>query len=291
MSTTTEWRHDTRDGLVEITDTLVELLPEITSVFTNRSGATGRTNASGDTQMVADKQVDEILFDAVADLDTVGEYASEERPEIVDVGSGLAFATDPVDGSSNITANTTVGTIIGVYDAALPAAGRDLIGSICIVFGPLTTLSVAADGELIEHIVQNGEIVGSEPVELPEEGGICGFSGRPNERPAALREYETELRTELKLRYSGAMIADVWQLLAHGGLIGYPETDSKPGVLRLQYESNPVAYAVEAAGGAASTGRQRILDVEPADIHQRLPTYFGTQSRIEELETRFSDHE
>ena len=288
MSITEKWHHDTHGGVTEITEALVETIPEIRSVFGQRTGTTGRTNASGDTQLVADKEIDRILFDAIAPLDAVGEYASEERPEIVDVGSGLAFATDPVDGSSNIEANTTVGTIIGIYDASLPASGDELVASICLVFGPLTTLAVAADDELIEYTIQDGRVVSAEPITMPEAGGIYGFSGRPHQRPAALREYETDLETELKNRYTGAMIADVWILLAEGGLVGYPGTDSSPdGVLRLQYESNPVAYAVEAAGGAGSTGHQRILGVEPEDLHQRIPTYFGTEERIAELEARF----
>jgi D-fructose 1,6-bisphosphatase (EC 3.1.3.11) len=83
------------------------------------------------------------------------------------------------------------------------------------------------------------------------------------------------------------MIADVWLLLARGGLVGYPKRSTKPdGVLRLQYESNPVAYAVECAGGVGSTGSQPILDVEPEGIHQRVPAFFGTKSHIEKVRTR-----
>ncbi|MFD1642406.1 class 1 fructose-bisphosphatase [Halohasta litorea] len=287
MGPPTDHRQDTRPEVTGLIEALIESIPEIKSVLAAERGASGKVNPSGDTQRVADEQIDEIVFDCVNSLDGIGQYVSEEREGITDLGSGLSVATDPLDGSSNIKTNTTVGTIIGVYDAELPARGRELVASLCLVLGPVPTLGVAADDELIEYTIQDGAIVGSRAVRLPESGGIWSFSGQPTEWTPALRSYEETLGQQYAHRYTGAMIADVWLLLAFGGLVGYPERSTKPdGVLRLLYESNPVAYALECAGGAASTGSQPILDVEPEGLHQRIPTFFGTQSLIDELETR-----
>lgn len=287
MDVPTDLRQDTRSEITELVETLIEAIPEIKTVLAQERGASGKINPSGDTQRVADDEIDKILFERISEIDGIGQFLSEERAELIDIGSGLGLATDPLDGSSNIKTNTAVGTIIGVYDADLPATGRDLVASVCLFFGPMTTLAVAANDELVEYVVQDGEIIGAEPLTIPEDGGIWSFSGRPTEWTPALRDYEDQLGKRFKHRYTGAMIADVRLLLAEGGLVGYPKRTTKPaGVLRLQYESNPVAYAIECAGGAGSTGTQRILDIEPDGIHQRVPTFFGTQSLIEELETR-----
>jgi fructose-1,6-bisphosphatase I len=287
MGPTTELRQDTRTEVTRLIGTLIEAIPEIKTALAAERGASGKVNPSGDTQRVADEKIDEIIFDCVRSVDDFGQYLSEEREGITDLGSGLSVATDPLDGSSNIKTNTTVGTIIGVYDAQLPARGRELVASLCLVFGPVTTLAVAANDELVEYTIQDGAIVDAESITLPQEGGIWSFSGGPAEWTPALQAYHEALSQQYAHRYTGAMIADVWLLLACGGIVGYPERSTKPdGVLRLQYESNPVAYAIECAGGAASTGSQRVLDVEPEGRHQRVPTFFGTESLIEELETR-----
>jgi len=280
---------ETRSEITHLVETVIEQLPEIKTILARERGTSGKTNPSGDTQKVADDKIDELLFDAMVDLDGFGEFLSEEREEIEQIGSGLSIATDPLDGSSNIQTNTTVGTIIGVYDAPMPAVGRDLIASVFVVFGPLTTVGVAANDELVEYIIQDGEIIEAEQLTMPAEDGIWSFSGQPTEWTPALRSYKEALSERYKLRYTGAMIADVRMLLSYGGLLGYPARSTKPdGVLRLQYESNPIAYAVECAGGAGSTGSQRILDLEPEGRHQRVPTYFGTESLIDELEDRLA---
>lgn len=289
MCSATDLRQEMPPAITHLVETLVDSIPEIKAVLTAERGASGNINPSGDAQQVADEEIDEIIFDCVRSVDGIGQYVSEERAGSTKLGSGLSVATDPLDGSSNIQTNTTVGTIIGVYDADLPARGRDLIASICLVFGPISTIGVAANDELIQYTVRDGSIVGAEPVVLPEPGDIWGFSGSPAEWTPAITAYNDALSQQYANRYTGAMIADVWLLLAHGGLVGYPKRSTKPdGVLRLQYESNPIAYAIECAGGAASTGSRSILDIEPEGLHQRVPAFFGTQSRIDELETRLS---
>jgi len=275
------------DVVEEVVDAVVAVAPELRAALADHRGAKGGTNPSGDEQSLADRKLDELLYEALTPIDGVGAFASEEREEIVDVGGGLSLATDPLDGSSNLASNTTVGAILAVYDADLPATGEDLLAGMVLVFGPTTTLTVAVDGEATEYVLADGEIVDSSPVTLAGENAIWGFAGGPDEWFDPVTAFADDLYHRTKLRYTGAMVADVQHLLAKGGIVGYPAQRSRPdGVLRLQYESNPVAYVVESAGGAASTGHERILDVEPDGLHQRLPTFFGSPAMIEELEER-----
>ena len=278
------------DVVDEVVDAVVAVAPDLRAALADHRGAKGGTNPSGDEQSLADRKLDDLLYEALTRIDGVGEFASEEREAIADVGGGFSVATDPLDGSSNLASNTTVGTILAVYDGDLPATGEDLIAGMVLVFGPTTTLTVAVDGEATEYVLSDGEIVDSSPVTLAGENAIWGFAGGPDEWFDPVTAFADDLYHRTKLRYTGAMVADVQHLLAKGGIVGYPAQRSRPdGVLRLQYESNPVAYVVESAGGAASTGHERILDVEPDGLHQRLPTFFGSPAMIEELEERLEE--
>ena len=105
-------------------------------------------------------------------------------------------------------------------------------------------------------------------------------------------EYAREIEQELKLRYGGAMIGDVNQVLTYGGIFAYPALESNPdGKLRLQFEANPIAAIVEAAGGASSDGEQSLLDVDPDDVHGRVPVYLGNEDLIDRLETTLAGSE
>jgi len=287
MSTNINIRQDIEPEVTQLTKTLINSIPEIKNVLTTGREVSGTKNPSGDTQWVADERIDEVILACARSVDGIGQYVSEERAESIALGSGLSVATDPLDGSSNIKSNATLGTIIGVYEDELPACGRDLVASIILVLGPVTTLGVAANDELIIYTIKNKTIVGAESVEFPESGDVYAFSGNPSEWTPALQSYDEKLSHQYDNCYTGSMIADVWMLLERGGLVGYPKRTTYPnGVLRLQYESNPVAYAIECAGGAASTGTQSVLDLKPAGLHGQTPTFFGTQSLIEGLETR-----
>ncbi len=275
------------DIVDEVFDAVVEIAPELRAVLADHRGAKGGRNPSGDEQSLADRKLDELLYDALTPIDGIGSFASEERETVVDVGGGLSLATDPLDGSSNLVSNTTVGTILAVYDGELPTTGGDVIAGMILVFGPTTTLTVAVDGEVTEYVIADGEIIDSSPIILTGENPIWGFAGGPDEWFDPITAFADDLYHRTKLRYTGAMVADVQHLLAKGGIVGYPVQQSRPdGVLRLQYESNPVAYVVESAGGAASTGHERILNVEPEGLHQRIPTFFGSPTMIEKLEER-----
>jgi fructose-1,6-bisphosphatase I len=270
-----------------ILTTVVEATAEIRPGLATRRTKIEEENPTGDTQVAADQWIDDLLFERFRDLDAVGSYVSEERTGRLDVGDGYSVAVDPLDGSSNLETNNTTGTIVGVYDAPLPARGRDLVASAYVLYGSYTTMTVARDDAVELLVVQDGSVVDSDPVSFPDDPEICGVAGETSEWDTSLRSYVDDLRERHKLRYSGAMVADVEQLLTYGGFLAYPPSPSQPdGILRLQFESNPIAHIVETAGGRSSDGERSILDHEPESLHQSVPTYFGTPSLVDELETR-----
>ncbi len=270
----------------DILDAVAAAAPEIRASLPGRRVAQGTENPSGETQLAADAHADELLLDRLGSIDGVGTYASEERQEAVDVGSGLSVAVDPLDGSSNLRSNNTMGTIVGVYDADLPAPGTDLVAAAYVLYGPITTMAGAVDGVATEYVIEDGErrAVESE-LALPEEPTVYGFGGRVPEWPDQFREYVEAIEQELKLRYGGSMIGDVNQVLTYGGVFAYPALNSRPsGKLRLQFEGAPVGYVVEAAGGRSSDGERSLLTVDPEDLHQRVPVHLGNPELIERLE-------
>ena len=295
-------------------DAVAATAPEIRAALPGRRVESGTENASGESVLAGDLYADELLGEAITAIDGVGSFVSEEREEAVDaggaVGSGdagdagdedgsdsgaYAVAIDPLDGSSNLRSNNAMGTVVGVYDAPLPATGRDLVAAGYVLYGPITTMVVADGTGVREEVVERdggGEdapAVSRSVVErdltLPETPTVYGFGGRVPDWPADFRAYARSIEDELKLRYGGAMVGDVNQVLTYGGIFAYPALRSAPeGKLRLQFEANPIAYIVERAGGASSDGAGSILDVEPEAVHQRVPLYVGNEALIERLE-------
>ncbi|ELY95355.1 fructose-1,6-bisphosphatase [Natrialba chahannaoensis JCM 10990] len=303
------------DPVVEaVVATVSRSATEIRQGLVGRRGAVGEENPSGETQVEADIWADELLADRLSAIDGVSQYASEEREAVIDcAGSdgggasagndgdngdesaaprdGYAVAVDPLDGSSNLTSNNAMGTIVGVYDAPLPARGEDLVAAAYVLYGPITTMLLATEDTVSEYELTGGERrLIREDVTLPEEPVVYGFGGRVPDWTDAFSEYAREIETELKLRYGGAMIGDVNQVLTYGGVFGYPGLKSRSeGKLRLQFEGNPVGYIVEQAGGRSSNGEQSLLTVEPTDdIHERTPVFVGNESLIDRLETHLS---
>ncbi|MFB6097298.1 MAG: class 1 fructose-bisphosphatase [Haloferacaceae archaeon] len=270
----------------EILDTVAATAPEIRASLPGRRVAQGTENPSGETQLEADAYADDLLRDRLGAVDGVGTYASEEREEAIDVGTGLSVALDPLDGSSNLKSNNTMGTIVGVYDAPLPAPGRELVAAAYVLYGPITTMAVAQGGVVTEYVVDDGEReVVEEAVTLPEDPVVYGFGGRVPDWPADFADYANEIEDELKLRYGGSMIGDVNQVLTYGGVFAYPALSSAPnGKLRLQFEGNPVGYVIECAGGATSDGERSLLEVEPDGLHDRVPVHLGNADLIGRLE-------
>jgi fructose-1,6-bisphosphatase I len=261
--------------------------PDIRGGLPHRRVVFDRENPSGEQQLHADVHADELLCERFQSLDGVGEYASEERAEVVDVGdAGLSVAVDPLDGSSNLQPNNTMGTVVAVYDEPLPAPGSAVVAAAYVLYGPLTTMVVAREGEVTEYLLEDGErTVLREDVRLPDDPTVYGFGGRVPDWPPAFEGYVRTIEQELKLRYGGSMIGDVNQVLTYGGIFAYPALQSASrGKLRLQFEGNPVAYIVETAGGASSDGQRPILEVAPDELHDRVPLHVGNVDLVNRLE-------
>jgi fructose-1,6-bisphosphatase I len=273
--------------------------PEIRGGLPGRRTESGQRNVSGEAVMDADLWADELLGDRLGAIDGVGQYASEEREAVEDVGGDpdedgvYAVAVDPLDGSSNLRSNNPMGTVVGVYDAPLPgpdrdlpAAGTHLVAAGFVLYGPITTMVVAHDGECREYVVENGEHRDVGPVELPADPKVYGFGGRVPDWPEEFAGYVEAVEQELKLRYGGAMIADVSQVLTYGGVFAYPGLASRSeGKLRLLFEGAPMGYVVEAGGGASSDGDRSLLAVDAAAVHQRVPVHVGNEDLIDRLES------
>ncbi|WP_435195278.1 class 1 fructose-bisphosphatase [Natronomonas sp. EA1] len=271
----------------DIVETVAATASEVREGLPGRRVYDDAENPSGEKQLAADCYADELYEQRLLALPDVKSYASEEREEIVEADAGhLHVACDPLDGSSNLKSNNAMGTILGVYEEPLPASGNALVASAYVLFGPITTMVVAHEGTVTEYVVEDGELrVVTEELTLPDDPVVYGFGGRVPDWPADFIDYANVVEQELKLRYGGAMIADVNQVLTYGGVFAYPALQSRPqGKLRLQFEGNPIAHIVETAGGASSDGNQSLLDVDPTELHQRVPVHVGNESLIERLE-------
>ena len=276
------------DAVDRIVDSIAETATEVRDGLASDRTAKVGTNPSGERQEAADVRADELFEAALLAHDELGTYASEEREDLVDGGSGqYHVALDPLDGSSNLRSNNAMGTVFGIYDAPLPAKGRDLVAAGFVLYGPITTMVVARDDVVTDYLIE-GETpeVLADDITLPEDPDIYGFGGFVPDWPEDFTAFAREIEQELKLRYGGAMIADINQLLTYGGIFAYPGLRSNPdGKLRLQFEGNPIAFVFEAAGGASSDGTQSMLDVEPDGFHQRCPLHVGNTDLIERLES------
>jgi fructose-1,6-bisphosphatase I len=253
----------------------------------SHAGSGAATNPSGEDQIQADVWADHLFFDELSALEGVGAYVSEEREDAVDCGEGYSVAIDPLDGSSNLASNNSVGTIVGVYDADLPAAGRELVASMMVLYGPYTTMTVAREDRDVvqEYLLRDGYSERWGTFTIPEPPTVVGLAGKTGERTDGFNAFAEELERELKLRYGGATVADLAQVLEYGGLFGYPATTTYPeGKLRVHFEAAPLAYLVEAAGGDSSDGAGSLLDVEPDGLHARTPTFLGNAELVERLE-------
>ncbi|MFB6102663.1 MAG: class 1 fructose-bisphosphatase [Haloplanus sp.] len=274
------------DTVAAVRAELAAAAPAIRDGLPGRREKSDVENPSGDRRLAADEYADALLEERFGDIDGVGAYASEEREGVVDRGDGLSVAVDPLDGSSNLKPNNVMGTIVGVYDAPLPATGRDLVAAGYVLYGPITTMAFAHDGSVTEYLIEDGEATAiREDVTLPDDPTVYGFGGRVPDWPDDFAAYAEAIESELKLRYGGAMIGDVNQVLTYGGVFAYPALQSAPsGKLRLQFEANPVGYVVEAAGGRSSDGTGSILDIDPDELHGRTPVHLGNAPLIDRLE-------
>ncbi len=285
---------DVPDAVDAVVDSIASTAPEIRAGLAGRRTYDDGANPSGDRQLEADVYADRLLEERLLGIDSIAGYASEERDSVVgsDEGGAAAdgdrhyVAVDPLDGSSNLKSNNTMGTLFGVYDEPLPADGSALVASGFVLYGPITTMAVARGGTVTESVIDEGDRRVVDPdLTLPEEPTVYGFGGRVPRWSEEFSAYVSEVESELKLRYGGAMIGDVSQVLTYGGIFGYPGLRDRPeGKLRLCFEGHPIAHIVETAGGASSNGERSLLSLTPDRLHERTPLFVGNEAYIDRLE-------
>jgi fructose-1,6-bisphosphatase I len=276
------------DGTIDaIFETVAETAEDVRSVLGERRSYEEGQNPTGDQQLAADVYADDLLEERLLDLPDVGSYASEERADVTEDSGSYHVGCDPLDGSSNLKPNNGMGIIVGVYDEPLPAGGDALLAAAYVLYGPTTTMVTAANETATEYLLEDGErSVLQEEVTIPDDPTVYGFGGRAPDWPDQFSAFVEDIEERrLKLRYGGAMVADVNQVLTYGGLFGYPMLDDSPdGKLRLQFEGHPIGAIVSAAGGASSDGTQSLLTKEPSGLHERTPVFVGNESLIADLE-------
>jgi fructose-1,6-bisphosphatase I len=269
-------------------------------------GAAGLTNVQGEQQQKLDVFANQALIHCLGIRDAVAMLVSEENEEPVtfdrdsDTGKYIVIF-DPLDGSSNIDVNVSVGTIFSIFrrppamkpaDAVLQP-GLKQVAAGYVVYGSSTMFVYTAGhgvfGFTLDPAV-GAYVLSHENMRMPSQGSYYSVN-EANERsfPDSYRVYLERLRSgELgqtySSRYIGSLVADFHRTLLKGGIFLYPPTSSHPdGKLRLLYEANPIAFIAEQAGGIASNGMGRILEIEPHDIHQRTPLVLGSAVEMAEF--------
>lgn len=270
-------------------------------------GSAGAENVQGEIQQKLDVISNEIIVKAFDHGGRLCAMASEEEPGIIQIPDGFrtgkyVMLFDPLDGSSNIDVNVPVGTIFSVYQKItrgprgemedMLQPGRRQVAAGYIIYGSSTmlvyTTGRGAHGFTLDPSI--GEFLLSHPhIRTPNAGRYLSVNDAyeqdwPDATRALMRRYRGHDgdRPSLNVRYVGSLVADFHRNLLGGGVFAYPSNAKSPrGKLRLLYEANPLAFIVEQAGGLATDGRRRILDIDPTDLHQRTPLYIGSKSEVE----------
>jgi fructose-1,6-bisphosphatase I len=272
-------------------------------------GAAGLTNVQGEQQQKLDVYANQALIHCLGIRDAVAILVSEENEEPVtfdrDAETGkYVVIFDPLDGSSNIDVNVSVGTIFSIFrrprthDGDLSAAvlqpGFKQVAAGYVVYGSSTMFVYTAGhgvfGFTLDPAV-GAYVLSHENMRMPAQGSYYSVN-EANERsfPDSYRAYMERLRNgslgrEYSSRYIGSLVGDFHRTLLKGGVFLYPPTASHPnGKLRLLYEANPIAFITEQAGGVATNGADRILELMPEDIHQRTALVLGSQVEMEDFQ-------
>ena len=273
-------------------------------------GVHGAVNVQGEVQQKLDVYANECLIDCLSLRETIGIIASEENEHPILLGhtspqAKYAIVFDPLDGSSNIDVAVTIGTVFSIFrrpdeDTEDPLKwilqpGHKQIAAGYVVYGSSTVLVYSAGlgvhGFTLDPAL-GSYILSHENIRMPRQGKYYSINeGHCDKFPPVYMKYLQRLRSgevggvHYSSRFVGSMVADFHRTLLRGGIFIYPpNTDHPDGKLRLMYEGNPVAFLAEQAGGAASNGQQRLLDIEPHDIHQRTPLVVGGEVEMAEFE-------
>lgn len=275
-------------------------------------GATGETNIQGETQQKLDLMANDMFIKTLTNRQIVCGIASEENDEFITIenkpetkSNKYVVLMDPLDGSSNIDVNVSVGTIFSIYrrksEVGTPVEekdflqpGRDQVAAGYIIYGTSTML-VYTTGYGVNGFTLNpaiGTFYLSHPdMKIPENGSIYSVNeGNYVHFPQGVKDYIKYCQKEeddrpYTSRYIGSLVSDIHRNIIKGGIYIYPTSSIKAqGKLRLLYECNPMAMIIEQAGGKASDGHTRILDIQPSELHERVAFFCGSKNMVEKAE-------
>ncbi|MCU4165109.1 class 1 fructose-bisphosphatase [Carboxylicivirga caseinilyticus] len=281
-------------------------------------GEAGNTNVQGEDQKKLDIFANEHFIDAIRGCGEVCAIASEENESFIffDDEKGrngrYVFLMDPLDGSSNIDVNVSIGTIFSIYKRVTPIGekasmedflqpGTAQLAAGYILYGSSTML-VYTTGNGVNGFTLDPSIgefcLSHRRITTPETGRIYSINeGNYKKFPKGVKKYikycqerDESTSRPYTSRYIGSLVADFHRNLLKGGIFIYPETESAPlGKLRLLYECNPIAFLAEQAGGKASNGEKRIMEIQPKSLHQRTPFYTGSKDMVDMIEDYLND--
>jgi len=263
-------------------------------------GMTQSLNPFGEIQAKLDVFSNDAFGKALMETGRVGSLASEVL-EIPLKGSSsekdsLSIAMDPLDGSSNITTNNPLGSIFGIWRGKLPQRGRDLIAAAFVTYGPTLTLTLTTSKKVDQFVeLKEGPDSGKFALaylnmKLPGNPEVYGVGGTRADWIPPVERFVRKIEARgMHLRYGGTFIGDYNQLLQRGGIFSYPAQKGKPGgKLRISYETAPMSFITELAGGSSSDGETSILDISPNSLTQTSPFYVGNSDLVRELEAEIA---
>lgn len=275
-------------------------------------GLEGSVNATGDSVKKLDLLSNDVFLNALKYSRELCVLVSEEeeKPIVVDETEAGRYCvvTDPLDGSSNIDCNVSTGTIFGIYERKggsggvkdVLRPGKELIAAGYCMYGSSTQLILTTgngvNGFTLDPSI--GEFILTHPnIKIPEKPKTVYSINEGNSVHwhAPVTQFVRDVKNckpkPYSLRYVGSMVSDVHRTILYGGIFMYPaDKKSKNGKLRLLYEGNPMSMIIEQAGGVATTGTERVLDVVPTDIHQRVPIFLGCKRDVEKIIQLHQEH-
>jgi len=301
----TSWKgSEEYDGLEAVVAGIAEGAQQIqakvrAAVLAHAVGITGETNVQGEVVQILDTFSSETLVDTLAQCERVAAIGSEEIEKTVIVSDSPAHRylvqMDPLDGSSNIDVAVSVGSILGIWkreanekvtDTTLLKKGQEQVAAVYTVYGSCTMMVVATRGSVQGFTLDPTDEtfrLTYPNIRIPEKNSCYSTNeGNFKGMDAGTQKAVEKLRNTYSLRYAGSLVADFHRNLLKGGIFLYPSTVKSPeGKLRLMYEANPLAFIAEQAGGAASSGKERILDIEPQKLHQRTALIIGNKDIVD----------
>jgi len=269
-------------------------------------GRTGVTNVQGEQVQKLDEFANTVIVQTVEAGGHVCVMGSEEVEDPITIPKEYpqgkyVLQFDPLDGSGNIDINASIGTIFSIHRRVTPPGqgsmkdllqkGSEIVAAGYVIYGSSNML-VYSTGEQVDGFTYDpgvGEFFLSHPrIRIPQRGGIYSINeGNYHNWSEGTKRWVDWIKTPAedkkayRLRYIGAMVADIHRTLLRGGIFVYPhDVKNEKGKLRLLYEASPMAFIVEAAGGAASDGKSRILDIQPTSLHQRTPVFIGSPDDV-----------